>query len=304
MNATVIVSCYNQQKYISECLDSILSQEVDFEYNILISDDCSTDQTQEILRVYASRYPSKINLILRERNVGPAQNYVEAHDRANGDIVFHFDGDDIMYPGKLQAQFDQFKLNVNVTLCLHRANYFTDDHVCYPTGRLGNSDCDESVSFSMRDLALWGTIAVHSSYAYRRSSRTIRGLRREFMEWFFAIDSLQSGTGIYINKIFVGYRHNPNGASYLSTPRGKKKSYLLYFNDLQMYFKSLRGYRKELYANAVVTFIGMTFNGKCFDKNILLFLLRNIACLRPTLLKKSFEMRKSVRPALKVVRLS
>ncbi|MBP5114172.1 glycosyltransferase, partial [Pseudomonas protegens] len=49
LSATVVVSCYNQERYIVECLDSILSQEINFECEVIVSDDCSTDRTQEVL---------------------------------------------------------------------------------------------------------------------------------------------------------------------------------------------------------------------------------------------------------------
>lgn len=296
MNATVVVSCYNQQKYISECLESILTQATSFDFEILVSDDCSTDNTPNILREFALNNPGKIKLILRSENVGPAQNYIFAHDSATGDIIFHFDGDDVMFPGKLQAQFDQFSKNKELSLCLHRATYFTDYNDFRPTGSLGGDDAPEMVPFSIEDLALWGTIAVHSSYAYRRSSRTVHGLQREFMEWFFAMDSLANGSGVYINQILTGYRYNPNGTSYLSTPRGKKKSYLLYFNDLYIYFESLKQYRNQLYANAFVTFLGMSLNGKHFDKKVTCFLIKNIKYLRPRLILITFKTRKSVQP--------
>ncbi len=55
--ATVVVSCYNQKNYIAEALESVLNQQTDFDFNILISDDCSSDGTQEIIAHYHSLYP-------------------------------------------------------------------------------------------------------------------------------------------------------------------------------------------------------------------------------------------------------
>ena len=49
---SVVVSCYNQRGYIEACLDSILSQDVSFPYELIVSDDCSTDGTQEVLLNY------------------------------------------------------------------------------------------------------------------------------------------------------------------------------------------------------------------------------------------------------------
>ena len=88
MNSTVVVSCYNQEKYIGQCLDSILTQDIDFNCEILVSDDCSTDLTSSILEEYKLKYPDRLTLILREKNLGYAINYIEAHKAASGDIVF------------------------------------------------------------------------------------------------------------------------------------------------------------------------------------------------------------------------
>lgn len=64
---SVWVITYNQEKYISECLDSILMQEVDFDYEIVIGEDGSSDNTGEICKKYAEKYPDKIRLFSRNR---------------------------------------------------------------------------------------------------------------------------------------------------------------------------------------------------------------------------------------------
>jgi len=298
MTATVVVSCYNQEKYIAECLDSILSQVTSFPFNIVICDDHSTDKTPDILKKYKSAHPTIIEIVLRNQNVGAAYNYVDAHNRATGDIVFHMDGDDVMYPGKLQSQYDVFLTDHTVNLTFHRACYFSDNGslrlTTGPCPAVGNSDR----KFSLQDLALWGTIAVHSSYAYRRNSRTTRAVNREFMEWFWAIDSLKNGgTGIYINKVLGGYRYNPNGSSYLSSNAGRKKAYLLYLQDVYIYFRQLNHLKTALYANAFVSIFGMILNGKHLSTKALAFLLKNILCFRINLIIEAYKMRAAVRPS-------
>lgn len=56
---SVIMITYNEKEYISQALDSVLSQKVDFPYEILIGDDASTDGTQVILKKYAEKYRKK-----------------------------------------------------------------------------------------------------------------------------------------------------------------------------------------------------------------------------------------------------
>lgn len=297
MQATVVVSCYKQQNYIRECLDSILSQQTNFEFNILVSDDCSPDDTPKILQSYKERYSDKIHLLLRSINVGPALNYIEAHNLAQGDIIFHIDGDDVMLPGKLQEQFNFFKNDDSVNLVFHRAQYFSDDLLrVSETGQPYQLDND-TMSFNACDLALWGSIAVHSAYAYRRSSRKIRSLDREFMEWFFAMDSLlPTGKAIYLDRILVRYRSNPNSDAYLSSRKGKIKAYSIYFTDIEYYYSRHPELRERLYANYIFTVAAM-FRARCgVLKSSLFFVFKYLSKFRIGLLLEVFEMRKSVRP--------
>lgn len=300
LSGSVVVSCYNQENYIEECLDSILAQEIDFDCEIIISDDCSTDRTQELIRFYAARHPGRLKLLLREKNVGAALNYHGVHKMACGDIVFHFDGDDVMLPGKLQQQYDVFKNNLDVNVVFHKAVYFSDDgsyasETQYPSGSKG------AVSFiSLQEMARWGAIAVHSSYAYRRNSRKAM-IEREFMEWFFVIDSLlPESKAAYINTALVKYRCNPSAGSYLSTTKGKIKSYTIFFEDLYGYFYSIPALRTDLYSNFLVTFLAMARSThKCTAKS-LMFLVRNFHYFRFHKFTDAVNVRKRVGPEQKV----
>ncbi|CAI8889105.1 Glyco_trans_2-like domain-containing protein [Pseudomonas sp. IT-P74] len=300
LSGSVVVSCYNQQDYIEECLDSILSQNIDFDCEIIVSDDCSTDRTQEILREYSSKHEGRIKLLLREKNVGAALNYHGVHKMASGDVVYHFDGDDVMLPGKLQQQYNIFKENADVNVVFHKAIYFSDDGSYASETQYPNSDASLVSFISLQEMARWGAIAVHSSYAYRRTSRKAV-ITREFMEWFFVIDSLlPNGKAAYINSPLVKYRCNPSAGSYLSTTKGKIKSYTIYFDDLYRYFYQLPELRKDLYSNFIVTFLAMAKSTrKCTFKG-LIFLLRNFYYFRLHKFMDTVSVRKHVGPESKV----
>lgn len=103
---TVLVTTYNQEKYISSALDSILAQQVSFPYEILVSEDHGKDGTRAILEQYAARHPN-IRLYLREENVGISRNWYEGLQAARGDFVCTLEGDDWWCsPHKLQRQVD------------------------------------------------------------------------------------------------------------------------------------------------------------------------------------------------------
>lgn len=300
MRGTVVVSCYNQKNYINECLQSIIDQKTDFDFDILISDDCSTDGTQELIMAFQLKYPEHVQIIQRKKNVGPVINYLEAHKMATGDVIFHFDGDDVMLPGKLQKQFQLFSENDNVNLVFHRAQYFSDDGNYHSETGTPHAIQGNLLYFDVNDLALWGSITVHSAYAYRKSSRKFTRSSTDFMEWFFAMDSLlPEGVGVYIDEVLVKYRCNLQGNAYLSTLKGRKRAYTIYLQDLFYYFSKHSHLRKNLYSNALVTAAAM-LRSRCYWKAMPIFFVKNIRFFSFKNLKATMQMRRSVAPLKKI----
>ncbi len=92
MLLSVCVVAYNHEKYIAECIDSILQQDIDFEYEILVGDDCSKDCTYEVLQ----KYKDKVNIIKRRENIGLCANTYDLLLKARGKYVFTIAGDDYL----------------------------------------------------------------------------------------------------------------------------------------------------------------------------------------------------------------
>jgi len=104
MLVSVGVITYNQEKYISECLNSILQQETDYHYEIIVCDDGSQDGTPAILRQYADKY-SNIKLHLSSTNCGIGENYRNLFHNLRGEYVMLCEGDDYwINPRKIQHQ--------------------------------------------------------------------------------------------------------------------------------------------------------------------------------------------------------
>lgn len=302
MKATIVVTCYNHEKYIAECLDSILAQEINFDCDILVADDCSTDASVAIIEKYQLHFPNRITLIAREQNLGHARHYIETHQVASGDIIFEFDGDDLMLPGKLQKQYNLFKQDASINLVFHRAEYFSDDGTYMSKTGSPTSLNGDKLIFDYKDLALWGTIAVHGSYAYRKSSRKTYDPKREFMEWFFAMDSLMpAGRGVYLNEVLMKYRCNPKGhGSYLSNKKGRTKAYTIYLQDVLNYFDHHEELRSELYANSLITSLAM-LKARCgYADGIPQFLIRNLNHFSFSKMMKAAKMRLSSAPRKRV----
>ncbi len=104
---SVCVITYNHVKFIKAAIESILQQQANFYWNIIIADDCSTDGTTAIVKEYAVNYPDRIQLITHEKNVGLHQNFIDLFTAPQSKYVAFLDGDDIWTDTlRLQKQVD------------------------------------------------------------------------------------------------------------------------------------------------------------------------------------------------------
>ena len=71
---SILMPSYNKGRYIEEALESILMQETDYEYQIIIADDCSTDNTIDIVKSYQDKYSNKIVFLESDKNQGLYKN--------------------------------------------------------------------------------------------------------------------------------------------------------------------------------------------------------------------------------------
>ena len=115
---SVVVATYNQEKYIGHTLESIVSQKVNFEYEVLVGDDCSTDGNAVIIKEYAEKYPDIIIPILREKNLGMGGNVADLTMRVTGEYVAFIEGDDYWIDeNKLQKQVDFLDSHPDYVAC-------------------------------------------------------------------------------------------------------------------------------------------------------------------------------------------
>lgn len=91
---SVLVVSYNHVNYIGEALDSILAQQVDFPMEIVVADDCSTDQTAEIIRCYQVEKSGRIQVLDGSANVGITRNYQRGFAACSGEYIAVMEGDD------------------------------------------------------------------------------------------------------------------------------------------------------------------------------------------------------------------
>lgn len=126
---SVICTTYNHQPYISTCLDAILAQITDFDVEIILHDDASTDGTTDIVRSYAERYPDKVRAIIQQERIYSATKKIRlsVYQQARGNYVAWCDGDDFWRdPCKLQKQVDFLKANQQFVIAYHNSDVVDD----------------------------------------------------------------------------------------------------------------------------------------------------------------------------------
>lgn len=99
---SVVIICYKQQELIRRAINSLLPQK-DYIYEICVSDDCSPDNTWEVLQEYDKQYPGLFKLHRNEHNVGIFDNIEYTWTMPSGDIIYRLSGDDECGPGWLKT---------------------------------------------------------------------------------------------------------------------------------------------------------------------------------------------------------
>jgi glycosyltransferase involved in cell wall biosynthesis len=128
MDITVLVMTYNHERFIEQALDSALHQELSLEYEVLVSEDCSTDRTRSIVLEYGRRYPERIRLVLSERNLRSNEVVARGIRAARGRYIALLDGDDYWTsPRKLQTQARFLDQHPDCALVFHNAEVVDAD---------------------------------------------------------------------------------------------------------------------------------------------------------------------------------
>ena len=127
MKISIVLSTYNGSKYIEEQLESIRSQSLAAD-EVIISDDCSTDITVEIIRNFIHKYKLKSwRLYENKVNKGWRRNFKEILQIASGDIIFPCDQDDIWNRNKLEIMSDIMQSNEKILLLVSEYKIFHND---------------------------------------------------------------------------------------------------------------------------------------------------------------------------------
>ena len=118
---SVCCTTYNHEPYLRKALDGIFNQKTNFDFEIIVGEDCSTDGSRKILQEYEEKHPNRMQVLYREKNFGAKMNFRDVFSRAYGKYVIVLETDDYWTDEyKLQKQVDFLESHPDVIAVSHQ----------------------------------------------------------------------------------------------------------------------------------------------------------------------------------------
>lgn len=238
MKVSACIIAYNHENYIIDCLEGALSQKVNFDYEIVIGEDKSTDATLKICEEYASRYPDKIRLIKRDVNLGMIGNWVDTIKSCKGIYIAICEGDDYWTdPLKLQKQVDFLEANPEFSLCFTDYQEFYENKKKYGHPELIKK-YKERDTFTSNDIILNNFIPT-LTVLFRNRQGILNYIKEEFFpaDWFIHILNSKYGKIKFLPFESAVYRIHDGGICSSSNPIFNNYRYLKSIDLFKSQFK-------------------------------------------------------------------
>jgi len=227
---SIIIPSYNRVNTVCQTIDSILTQQCDFNYEIIIGDDCSTDNVRDVFSVYKEKYPEIIRLIYQKQNIGLGANWATCVKESSGKYICNCDNDDYWHnPHKLQLQVEYMEshpecgmvytnhrthnrltgeiknhigyIEEGTTLCstqqlafFHGHNYFCNASVMYRAYTLKKYvPLDDFIShrFYLQDWTCWIILSAYTHFDKMEINTATFGIETDSITRPSSFDSLQ-----------------------------------------------------------------------------------------------------------------
>lgn len=209
---SVCMITYNHAKYIKQSIEAILIQEVKFDYEVIIANDCSPDNTDEIVKEIIKNHPksNRIKYIQHSKNIGPIPNFHFAFSQAKGIYIAICEGDDFwINSSKLQRQVDFLEANKDFAASFHDVfMQFDNRKVSFAQYRKNN--ISDIVTF--HDVVSNDWLIPTCSFVFRKEKMILPTFYEEFDYGDFPLFCciLINSKAHYLNEIMGIYRRDNN----------------------------------------------------------------------------------------------
>jgi glycosyltransferase involved in cell wall biosynthesis len=219
----VSVCCitYNHEQYLAQAIESVLAQKFDGLVEMVIGEDCSTDNTRALALSYQERYPQQVKVLTPAKNLGVMENLTATLAACDGDYIAILDGDDYWTDtSKLARQVAALVANPDCVMCFHDAEIGYTTPPARPNAVFSQQIAPhvlpapqpevQPLRFTQLDLARVGWIAPTASLLFKAQS-----LPRPLPAWFVGVFSgdytmqllsTRQGAALYLPRIMAHYR--------------------------------------------------------------------------------------------------
>lgn len=239
MKVSVCIITYNHEKFLAQAIEGALIQDVKVDYEIVIGEDCSTDDTANIALDYQKKFPDRIRVYAREHNLGMMRNFIRTIEACRGEYIALCEGDDYWTsPHKLQEQVEFLDNHPDFAICSHNVLLRQEGSADPGIEWLGAKHNEVS---TLEDLLRDGSGGATCSLMFRNK------VFGEFPDWYYtspggdwALQVLCASQGnlYYFREVMGVFRRHDRGALYAQTveaeARGKETTALACNNSLMI----------------------------------------------------------------------
>lgn len=214
----ILLATYNGEKYIAEQIDSIMNQTYK-DWNLIIRDDGSTDNTTKIIEEYKRLYPSKITLLKNnDKNLGASMNFSKLVEYSNADYIMFCDQDDIWQSDKIKTTFNEMKRlensqNNKIPLMVFSDLTIVDENLNIIAKSFWNSQkLDPIISQSLYKILAQNVVTGCTIMINKKAAKQFFPIPTKYIlhDHWVAINICKFGKASYIDRSLIYYRQHSN----------------------------------------------------------------------------------------------
>lgn len=260
-NIEVSIYClaYNHERYIAQTIESIISQKTDFEFQLIIHDDASSDKTTTIIAEYAQKYPNVIVPIFQKENqysqgISIIKNYI--YPRIEGEYIAICEGDDYWSDNnKLQIQYAFLSNNQDYSAVCHAAkkiNAVTGKEIA----EIRPFDCDTDCDMVDAIHGLGSSVATNSCFfrksVYQEMFRLREKLPRTGVgDYLLLVAAANCGKIRYMDSEMSVYRYGVPGSWTTKMKKSGKTTKERFLRKREYFLEALEEYIDKSFSDAI-----------------------------------------------------
>lgn len=223
-NGVVVSVCmitYNHETFIREAIEGVLMQKITFPIELIIGEDCSTDNTRKIVLEYAEKYPEIIRPILPEINLGMMKNFIKTMEASKGKYIALCEGDDYWTdPYKLQKQVDILEANENIVAVATNAAVCDFNGNTIQKEKIVISPDNKDGAYNLHEFFSKGIQYPTLTVVFRNREMDFIKSKMQYLsnpflgDWTLWVLLHTLGDFYFINQVTASYRVNPNSVTH------------------------------------------------------------------------------------------